>query len=137
MKISICGSMTVAKEMLEVGEKLVNLGHKVILPAFTEDYSKLKTDEERHNESYQNKINHDLIRGYFDEIKESDAVLVVNLEKKGVKGYIGGNSFLEMGFGHVLNKKIYLLNDIPEMIYKDELIAMQPIIINNDLSLIK
>jgi len=67
-------------------------------------------------------------------MQNSDAVLVVNFDKKGIKGYVGGNSFLEMGFAHVLNKKIYLLNDIPDMGYKDEIEAMQPIILNGELN---
>jgi predicted RNA-binding protein with PUA domain len=50
-----------------------------------------------------------------------------------VVGYIGGNSFLEVGFAHVLNKKIFLFNEIPDCLFKDELIAMQPIILGEDL----
>ena len=42
-----------------------------------------------------------------------------------------------MGFAHVLNKKIFILNDIPEMIYIDEIKAMQPIILNGNLAKIK
>ena len=42
-----------------------------------------------------------------------------------------------MGFANVLGKKIYLLNDVPDMIYTDEILAMQPKIINNDLTKIK
>jgi len=45
-------------------------------------------------------------------------------------------AFLEIAFAYVLNKKIFLLNPIPELAYTDEIIAMQPIIINNDLELI-
>jgi hypothetical protein len=60
-------------------------------------------------------------------------VLVLNMEKKGIKNYIGGNVFLEMGFAHVLNKKIYLYNDIPESLFKDEIIAMQPTVLNGDI----
>jgi len=59
-------------------------------------------------------------------------VLVANVERKGVKGYIGGNSFLEMGFAFVLNKPIYLLHEIPDINYKDEIEAMIPIILNGD-----
>jgi nucleoside 2-deoxyribosyltransferase len=78
-----------------------------------------------------------LIRDYFGEIKNADAVLIVNIDKNGIKNYIGGNSFLEMGFAHVLDKKLYLYDDIPDLSYKDEMVAMQPIVINQDLSKIK
>ena len=71
-----------------------------------------------------------------DEIAGADAILVINNEKNGIKNYIGGNTFLEMGFAHILGKKIYCLNSLPEEqshIYQ-ELVALQPIIINNDFS---
>ncbi len=62
---------------------------------------------------------------------------MINLTKKGIDNYIGGNTFLEMGFAYVLAKKIFLWQDIPEMIYTDEIKAMQPIILNGDLNKIK
>ncbi len=42
-----------------------------------------------------------------------------------------------MAFAHVLGKKIFLLNSIPKMSYSDEIEAMKPIIINNNLEIIK
>ena len=55
----------------------------------------------------------------------------------GIPNYIGGNTFLEMGFAHVLNKKVFLLNNIPAMPYDDEIKDMQPIVLNGDLLKIK
>jgi len=124
MKIVICGSMRLSKKMLKIKEELTKLGHFVIVPRHTEEYATLNTSDHMHNESVKNKINHDLIRQYFNEIEKNDAVLVVNDSLKNIPNYIGGNSFLEMGFAHVLNKKVYLLNPIPEMSYSDEIIAM-------------
>ena len=60
-------------------------------------------------------------------------VLVVNPEKKGVPGYIGGNTFLEMGFAHILNKPLYVLHEIPELSYASEILGMQPVMLNGDL----
>lgn len=74
-----------------------------------------------------------MIKRYFQLIKESDGILVCNFEKNGIKNYIGGNTFLEMGLAYVLDKKIFLLNPIPEVNYKDEILAMEPIILNGDL----
>jgi len=132
MKIVICGSMTASKEMIEAETKLKELGHEVIVPDFTRDYAAMDTIEKIHKESARNKVEYDLIKGYFEKIKNNDAVLVANVERKGVKGYIGGNSFLEMGFAFVLNKPIYLLHEIPDINYKDEIEAMTPIILNGD-----
>jgi hypothetical protein len=68
------------------------------------------------------------------EIKAADAVVVTNYDKKGIKNYIGGNSFLEAGFAHVMDKRLYFINDIPEMIYSDELRAFRPVILRGDLN---
>jgi hypothetical protein len=38
-----------------------------------------------------------------------------------------------MGFAHALGKKIYLLQGIPEVTYKDEIMAMKPIVLNGNL----
>lgn len=43
---------------------------------------------------------------------------------------------MELGFAHVNNKKIFLLNPIPQMNYSDEIAAVQPVVINGDFSLI-
>lgn len=134
MKIVICGSMTASREMAEAEKTLKELGHEIVLPEFTHEYASLDTIDKMHTESARHKVEYDLIRGYFEKIKSSDAVLIVNVEKKGVKGYIGGNSFLEMGFAFVLNKPIYLLHEIPNISYRDEIEAMSPIILNRDFS---
>ncbi|MBI5401399.1 hypothetical protein HZB05_01050, partial [Candidatus Wolfebacteria bacterium] len=64
-----------------------------------------------------------------------DAVLVMNLDKHGIKNYIGGNTLMEIGFAHVLNQKIFLYNPIPDIpYYKSEIEAVKPTIIDRDLS---
>ncbi len=71
------------------------------------------------------------------KVKANDAVLVLNFEKNSQKNYIGGATFLEIFKAFELNKKIFLFNSIPDGILKDELIGMNPMIINGDLSKIK
>lgn len=136
MKIIICGSMSASKEMIKVEEELKKLGHEIVLPEFTHEYAAMDTIDKMHTESARNKVEYDLIRGYFEKIKNSDAILVANIERKGVKGYIGGNTFLEMGFAFVLNKPIYLLHKIPDLSYRDEIEAMRPVVLNGNLNLI-
>jgi len=137
MKIVICGSMSASKEMVETEKKLKELGHRIILPDFTYDYAALDEIDKIKTESARNKVEYDLIRGYYKKIQDSDAILVVNVGKKGIEGYIGGNSFLEMGFAFVLSKPIYLLHQIPDISYRDEIEAMQPIVLNGNLRKIK
>jgi len=137
MKITICGSMTFSPEMLKVADILKSKRNEIHLPAFIRDYSKLDSRDKMHVESAKNKINHDLIRYYWKLIQDSDAILVFNKTKKNIENYIGANTLIEMAFAHVLNKKIFLLNPIPEQDCKDEILVMKPIILNGDLSKIK
>lgn len=134
MKLVICGSMKFSKEMVELKEKLLSLGFdNIMISRNSEKYAAGELSSETNYESARNKIEKDLIRGYYNEIKEADAVLIANYDKGETKNYIGGNAFLEAAFAHVLNKDLYFLFDVPEMSYSDELIALQPVILNNDL----
>jgi len=149
MRIVICGSIDFTHTIKKVADNLSEHGHEVDIP-FTsqrilngeltlEDFKreKEKNGDGAFRESAMRKIKDDVIKRYYNKIMESDAILVLNLEKKGIANYIGGNTFLEMGFAHVLNKKIYLYNNIPNLSYSDEINAMQPIILDSDLFRIK
>lgn len=63
--------------------------------------------------------------------------MVVNTEKDRKINYMGGNTFLEMGFAHVLGKPMYVLNPIPDVSYRDELEAMNLVVLNGNLGLIE
>ncbi len=120
MKIAICGSMSFCKEMKDVGDTLETMGHSISLPQNIHAYIDGTIDIENKVE----KQTLDVIKKYFEEIKNSDAILVVNIDKKGI----------EMAFAHVLEKKVYLWNPIPTMGYSDEIEAMKPIVLNQDVS---
>lgn len=134
MKIAICSSISFAKEIIKIGAELEELGHEVTLPNRIDLYAKGILSPETNKESTENKINDDLIRKYYKIIDNIDVILVINKDKNGIKNYIGGNTFLEIGFAHVLNKKIFLLNPVPDMNYSSEILAMEHTVINNDLS---
>jgi hypothetical protein len=94
-----------------------------------------KTDEEKEKQKIEDKTYNDAIREYWQPMQDADALLVANYDKHGIPNYIGGNAFLEMGFAHVLNQKIFLLNPLPDMpYYGTEIVAMKPVVINGDLS---
>ncbi len=133
MKIIICGSVSsAAEEIFKARDILVAKGHEVIIP------EGMKNEDLRSiSEQTSDKIKYDLIRSYHEKIKNCDAILVINPEKKGIVGYIGGNTFLEMGFGFVLNKKLFCLYAVPEIAYTQEILAMQPVILNGNLNLLK
>lgn len=133
MKIIICCSITAAEEVLKIKKKLEENGHAVEIPEGVKHKYFQERTEISTSEKAADKIKHDLIRGYYEKIKQYDAVLVVNPEKRGITGYIGGNTLMEMGFGYVLNKQIYVLYPLPDMQYRAEIEAMQPIVLNGDL----
>ena len=77
------------------------------------------------------------MKNHFDKIEWSEAILVTNYEKNNIKGYIGANTLLEMGLALHLRKKIFLLNPVPKISYKEEILGMKPILINNSLVKVK
>lgn len=134
MKIGVIGSMQYTEKMLEFRDKLNSMGHDAFVTTFADPFVG-KSDEEKEQIKLEQKNNKDAIREFWRLMQGADAVLVVNLDKNGVKNYIGGNTLMEIGFAHVLNQKIYLLNPIPEIpYYKTEIEAMKPIILNGDLN---
>ena len=144
MKITLCGSSAFREKKVELFDALKKLGHEpVIHPHYIEAVRDGKTeimDRIDSGEHAQLKIENDYIMWYYNAIVSSDAVLVVNLEKNGQENYIGGNVFLEIGFAYVNKKKIFLYNNYPSKEnckYLDEIEAMQPVVINQDLSRIK
>ena len=146
MKITLCGSIALYDKMLTVKEQLVKLGHSVDLPPHevpTADGTMIPVKEYysiRHRATasdvwvWERKAQ--AIREHFKKVSASDAILVINNSKNGVDGYIGANTLLEMGLAFYLNKKIFLVNPIPKMQYTEEILALKPIVLKGDLTLI-
>ncbi|MBU3957594.1 MAG: hypothetical protein KKB25_00795 [Nanoarchaeota archaeon] len=113
-KVVICASENFHKEAEEWKSKLENEGFSVIrsielIEKTAEAYRDTHTD-------------------HYKKITEADILFVLNLEKKGVKNYIGPSVFAEIAFAIGLNialgkkTEIYCLNPLPENIpYSDEL----------------
>lgn len=136
MKIGLAGSMQFTEKMFETCKELEKNGHKVFMSSFGSRY-RGKSAENIETLKLEDKFQHNAIREFWKPMQDADALLVLNYDKHGIKHYIGGNAFLEMGFAHVLNQKIFLLNPVPEMpFYQTEIVAMKPIVINGDLNLI-
>ena len=137
MKIGIVGSMQYTEKMIEARDKLVKLGHDAYVTHLADPFIG-KTDEEKEKIKIHQKFHLDAIREFWRLMQNGDAVLVLNLDKKGIKNYIGGNTLMEIGFAHVLGQKIFLWNPIPDQPYcKHEIESVHPVVINGDLSLVK
>ena len=137
MRIAICASMVFAEKAVEIIKELKGYGHDAHFSTFTEEYMG-KSEKEKEEITLYHKNEKDAIREHYETIKASDAILVLNYDRKGVKNYIGGNTLMEIGFAHVLNKKIFLLNPIPEIeFYESEIAACKPVILNGNLEKIE
>lgn len=134
MKVAICASMVFADKMLDVKNQLKKLGHEVQLSSFVNEYVG-KSEKEKEEITIYHKNQKDAIRKFYEKIKISDAILVLNYDRRGISDYIGGNTLMEIGFAHVLEKKIFLMNPIPDIeYYRSEIEAVRPVIIYGDLT---
>ncbi|MFA6047333.1 MAG: hypothetical protein WCV59_02180 [Parcubacteria group bacterium] len=73
-------------------------------------------------------------KNQWKKIENSHAVLILNHEKKGIDGYFGSNTLMELLIAFYLGKKIFLLNPIDEKHpHYEELIAFDHIVLDADL----
>jgi hypothetical protein len=80
------------EKMIDVRNELINLGYD----AFVTDLHKSfigKTDKEKEEIKLHQKYNRDAIREFWNAMQGADAVLFLNINKNGIKNYIGGNTF--------------------------------------------
>ncbi len=137
MKITICGSVKFAKNLVENYRELEKLGHQPMMheqmfgiadgtaKALIEGIAKDHAGTKRKN---------GFIKWWYNCILNSDAILVCNFDKNGIKNYVGGNTLMEIGFAHVNDKKVFLLNPIPEDVsYSDEIKAMVDVVLDGNL----
>ncbi len=133
MKIAVVGSMHHAEKIAEIKAALEGMGHQVMMNSLASEF-KGKSDEEIERMVRDQKINQDALKDFWTQLREAEAVLVVNLDRKGIKNYIGGNTLMEIGFAYVLGQKIFFFNPVPEIeYYKTELEAVKPVVLHGDL----
>ena len=144
MKITLCGSIAFYDKMQKIKEELEKMSHVVDLPPIkvgkkygrpmsAKEYYKIRKSSGK-KEKWVWDMKKDAILSHFEKVSWADVILVINYDKNGIKGYIGANTLIEMGLALYLNKPIYLLNSIPDISYKEEILGIKPIVINGDLS---
>jgi len=137
MKITITGSVKFAPKLVEVYRQLEKNGHQPMMHkdmfGIADGTAQELIDGINMNHS-EVKRKHNFIKWWHDCIVSGDAILVCNFDKNGIKNYVGGNTLMEIGFAHVSDKKVFLLNPIPEDVsYSDEIKAMTDVVLNGDL----
>lgn len=137
MNIVVCGSMIAAKAMVEANKILEAQGHTCVLPSNVKKYASGDISSGNGVEGAKRKSEGDLVRGYYQQIKNGDIILVVNsVSRHGVNYYIGGNTFWELGFAHIEGKPVILMQppDSDQWYFYQELIYLKPFILYGDLS---
>ena len=133
MKIFIACSKQFYGHIPPVQAALEAAGHEVALPNCIDDPG----TEQRmyaHGGDVHAAWKATMLKHSTEVIENCDGVLVLNLEKNGVAGYVGGATFLEMYDAFRLGKKIYLYETIAENMLTDEIDGFASIILERDLS---
>lgn len=115
-KLVICASASFEKEIIYWKNKLERQGFKVIKYPQAIKGNLLKNYQKEFSEHYR-------------AIAQADVLFILNLEKKGISGYIGPGVYAEIAFTLGINKtlnkhiEVYYLNHIPNNLlpYSDEL----------------
>lgn len=153
MKITVCGSIAFYNEMEKLKESLEAQGHEVFIPLLSNEvpaemgggrkiyFGKYVEDNGGIDSFPPGHALWDLkekaIRDHYNKIEWCDAIIVSNHEKRGIEGYIGGNTLIEIGVAFFLKKPIYIVNPVSsELSYKQEILGMKPIFINGDINII-
>jgi len=135
MRIFICTSKHLYNHITPIKKALEEMGHVITLPN-SYDHPLMEEEMKRSNAEEHIRWKASMLRKQAEKIRENDAILVLNFEKNGQQDYIGGATFLEIYSAFEQDKKIFLMNPIPDNIFKDELVGIGPKVINGDLSLI-
>ena len=116
MNICLVGSLRDSERIQEIARELKQKGHHVLTP--------LDQSEARFADRVQSK--HEFMKGMFNQIGQCEAVLAVNdVNRGGVRGYIGPNTFLQLGMAMAQNKLLFSLAPWDEHLpYAEELNAM-------------
>lgn len=137
--IFLCSSMNFYKDLVEVERQLKAKGFIVNIPVSAQMMKKNNDFEVTHFKNvFSHKQKADFVFRNFQEIVKSDAILVINNKKNGIKGYIGANVLMEIGLAFYFKKKIFIWNPLPEdASFNEELLSFSVKIIDQNLDKIK
>lgn len=141
--ITICSSAAFFRQALDTKKELKKMGYGVKIP-HTANIMKRRRDFRV--ETYKTWFNDPkkytrknwLMKNHFKKVSGGDAILILNYEKNGVPGYIGGNTLMEAAIALYQNKPIFVLNHIPDDLnFKEEILGMKAVFLGGDISKIR
>lgn len=141
--ITICSSASFYKQVLETEKELKKMGFKVKIPKTARVMQRANNFNDKDyriwfkdKKEYKKKT--ELLQSHIKKVIESDAILVINLEKNDIPGYIGGNVLIEMAIAFHYKKPIFVYNQISDLLnIAEEVYGLNSIFIDQDLKKIK
>ena len=151
MKITICGSIGFYSETESARDELQRRGFEVRIPELAMEvpqefgggkkvYFGQYIEQNGGIDAFPAghkvwDLKESAINDHFAKIEWGDAILVINPEKRGIAGYVGGNTLIEIGLAFYLKKKIFILHTVSsELSYKQEIMGMKPTFLKGELS---
>lgn len=123
--------MQFEQEMADAAKKLQALGYETEKPNSVEGHAYGQSQ----NLDEVTELKQGFIREHFAKIDEAEAILIINNDKKGIEGYIGGNTLMEMTYAFAQGLDIFTLNPLPTDIpYAHEINAMMPIVLDGNVN---
>ena len=134
--ITVCTSASFYRQSWKIKERLEKQGFRVSMPHTAKVMRRTGNYQVSHYKVWYKDKNLFkrkalLMARHFREIEKGDAILVLNLNKKGSRGYIGGNVLMEMALAFYLKKLIYIWRTVQEsQPFYEEILGMEPIFLN-------
>ena len=134
MRVYVAASSSFWDRLPGVKAKLEKLGHEVLLPSTVNN-----PDLEERSWKEGKDAHAKLIRGLFEDSeeiigKQSDAIYLMNWDKRGISGYVGGATLVELYIAYREHKKIFIENDVSPGLMYDEIMGFGPTFVHGDLS---
>lgn len=133
LHVVICGSMSALRTMQVLATELREDGFQVTTPVEEEsklDWSALPLDEA----VAAKKI---YLDDYFEVIRSADIVLIANVVKHGIEGYVGANTLMEAACGHALRKPVVFLHPIGAQSCQLEAYSISSGVLNGEVKRLK
>ncbi len=120
--------MAVIEPIEALASTLRRAGHQVVTP------SRQPMDDQWGELSLRDQVaaKRPLISAHLDEIRQADAVLIANFAAKGVEGYVGSNTLMEVAFARALGIPVHLLNQPGPQPCQVEVLAVATSILDSD-----
>lgn len=137
--VVLCSSVSFYKELMDIEKNLLKLGFQVEVPVSARKMEQagdftMKGQKAWITDPSKFHIKTELMDAHFKKVEEGDAILVVNLDKNGIEGYIGGNVLMEMTVAYFLKKPIYIWKKVGvEHPFYEEIMGVGAIFLDENL----